>query len=299
MNSLKALLYFSIFKYPLSAKEIYSFSGANNQNEINSELEYLENKGLIFKSQNFYYLDNNIETVSRRIEGNNMAKAVMDKAIKKGVFISKFPYIKAVGISGSLSKNYHDKDSDVDFFVITTSKRLWVARTLLMLYKKIFLLNSRKFFCVNYFISENSLEITEKNIFTATELLTLIPVTGDFTHFYNQNQWVSDFLPNIEIGKLPVHAEVKKNWFSKIAIFFLNTKIGDVLDLLFLKLTLKKWNAKFNNLDAKDFNIAMKSTKGVSKHHPQNFQKKVIDKLNKKYQEFRTKHNIELEKEHV
>lgn len=195
MKSLKTLLYFSIFKYPLSAEEVYLFSAASDQNEIKNELEYLKKKGVISYDNSYYFLDGNLQSVSRRIEGNKMAKSVMQKAIKKGTLIAKFPYVKAVGISGALSKNYHDKDGDVDFFVITKSERLWVSRTLLMLYKKIFLFNSRKFFCINYFISESSLEISEKNIFTATELLTLIPVSGDFSSFTNKINGFLTFYP--------------------------------------------------------------------------------------------------------
>jgi len=299
MNSLKALLYFSIFKYPLSEQEIYSFSSATDRNEINNELEYLKEKGAISSNKDYYFIDNDIQTVTRRIEGNKMADAVMEKAIKKGVFISKFPFVKAVGISGSLSKNYHDEHSDVDFFIITKSERLWISRTCLMLYKKIFLFNSRKFFCINYFISENSLEISEKNIFTATELLTLIPVSGDFKEFYNKNQWAAQFLPNLKIGKPSIKIKNKKSALCRFIEFILNTKFGNVLESLFLKITLKKWNIKFNTLSKEDFNIAMKSTNGVSKHHPQNFQKKVIDKLNQKYKEFQSKYDIELEKEHA
>ncbi|KAA1244129.1 nucleotidyltransferase domain-containing protein [Aquimarina sp. RZ0] len=299
MNSLKTLLYFSIFKYPLSAEEVFLFSAATDQNEIQDELEYLKNKGVISSDSSYYFLDENIQSVDRRIKGNKMAKSVMQKAIKKGFLIAKFPYVEAVGISGALSKSYHDKDGDVDFFVITKPERLWVSRTLLMLYKKIFLFNSRKFFCVNYFITENSLEITEKNIFTATELLTLIPVSGDFTRFYNQNQWVSNFLPNLKIGKSSIKQLKKKPGISRIIELLLNTKAGNMLEHVFLKLTLKKWNTKFKTLSKEDFEIAMKSTDGVSKHHPQNFQKKVIDRLNARYNEFQSKYDITLEKEHA
>ena len=73
----------------------------------------------------------------------------MPKAIKRAKFISKFPYIENVSISGALSKNYYNNDGDIDFFLITQPNRLWIARTLLIIYKKMFLLNSRKYFCVN------------------------------------------------------------------------------------------------------------------------------------------------------
>ena len=77
-------------------------------------------------------------------------------------FISKFPYVRAILLSGSISKGYMDKDSDVDYFIITQPNRLWVTRLLLMLFKKIFLFNSRKVFCINYFVDSEKLEIEEK-----------------------------------------------------------------------------------------------------------------------------------------
>jgi len=56
---------------------------------------------------------------------------------------------------------------------------------------------------------------------------------------------------------------------------------------------------KFSDLEDKQFNIALKSTKNVSKHHPLNFQRKVIERLNGKYDELKEKHNIHLVKEHA
>jgi hypothetical protein len=73
----------------------------------------------------------------------------------------------------------------------------------------------------------------------------------------------------------------------------LNTKIGDSTDSFFRYITLKKWQKKFSGLDKKDFKIAMKSTKNVSKHHPQNFQRKVIDRLNDDYNKLNLKYNLE------
>ena len=48
-----------------------------------------------------------------------------------------------------------------------------------------------------------------------------------------------------------------------------------------------------------DFKVALKSNSDVSKHHPLNFQKKVIAALNEKYEEISRNHNIELPKEYV
>lgn len=301
MTTLKTLLYFSIFKYPLTREELFEFSNINSIEKLDSEIDYLLEKEIVYKHKSFYSTTNDSELIERRITGNRLAKKIMPKGLKVAKFISKFPYVESVSISGALSKGYYDDDGDIDFFIITKPKRLWIARTLLILYKKIFLLNSKKYFCVNYFISSNNLKIAERNRFTATEMVTLIPISGKevFNSFMKENKWASDYFPN----KVPLDyfsiKKIKKPIFTLLAEKTLNTQVGNFLDNFFRKITLRKWNAKFNHLEKEDFNIAMKSTKSVSKHHPQNFQKKVIDVLNDKYDQIKKQYNLELQQEHA
>ena len=191
MTLLKPILYFSLFKYPLTEEEIYSFSEANSIDQIKAELTHLVNNKVIYKIDEFYLTENDETLINRRLSGNQMAKDIHQKATKVSRFISKFPYVEGVGISGSL----------------------------LILYKKIFLFNSKKYFCVNYFISSNSLEIEEKNRFTATELTTMLPMFGNksFYDFYEQNKWVENYLPNKMVSEhLSTLNQVKKPVFTKL-----------------------------------------------------------------------------------
>ncbi len=301
MNTLKTLLYFSIFKYPLTEEEIYKFSPLASKEILHNEIDFLLQKGIIYKLKDFYTTTNDIEQVHRRMEGNRMAKNIMPKAHKVAKFIAKFPYVEGVSLSGALSKGYYDDDGDIDFFIITKPNRLWIARTLLILYKKIFLLNSKKYFCVNYFISSNNLKISEQNRFTATEMVTLIPVYGKsvFTSFIEENTWTKDYFPNISPSDFSTTNDQNKVWLSLLIQSILNTGAGDFLDDFFRKITLKKWYSKFGYMQKDDFKIALKSTKNVSKHHPQNFQKKVIDLLNEKYDTIRKQYNLDLYSEYA
>lgn len=302
MTLLKPLLYFSLFQYPLTEDEVFDYSEAKTKEQAKKELDCLVKDNVIYRIEDFYLCENNASLIKRRLIGNRKAEEIHTKAEKVSKFISKFPYVEGVGISGSLSKGYYDGNGDIDFFIITSKKRLWIARTFLILYKKIFLLNSKKFFCVNYFISTNALEIDEKNRFTATELLTLIPMfgNGSFHEFYEQNKWVSEFLPNKSFhDRLTSLDPVKKPVFSKLTERSLNNKLGDYIDSLFLRITYRKWKVKFKEFEQDQFNIALKSTKNVSKHHPLNFQRRVIERLNEKYDEYQKTHNILLAKEHA
>lgn len=300
MNSLKTLLYFSIFNHPLKKDEIYTFSSVEDKVILETELSHLIKNKVIFKIDDFYLCSEKDSFVRKRVHGNKMANDIFPKAKRISKFIAKFPFVKGVGISGSLSKGYHDENSDIDFFIITAPERLWVARTLLVLYKKVFLLNSRKYFCVNYFIASDSLEISEKNKFTATELITLIPMFGKetFNSFYSKNLWVEEYFPNYNKNGHEIDA-TKKPLLSRLLETILKTTFGAFVDQFLMKLTYGKWKQKFKSIDKKDFDIAMKSTKGVSKHHPNNFQRKVIDTLNEKYAKIEANHNITLEPEHA
>lgn len=295
MIALKTILYFSIFKYPIKIEEVYRFSDASKKT-IKQEIDFLLKKGIIFKFKDFFTIHNDPTLVSRRLKGNDMAKKIMPKAHKTAKFIAKFPYVESVCLSGSLSKGYYDSDDDIDFFIITKPDRLWVSRTLLILYKKIFLLNSRKYFCVNYFISSDHLLISEQNRFTATEMVTLIPVYGKkaFAAFIQENKWPYIYFPNFSPFDSSLIKETKKSWLSLLLEKTFNTSLGDTIDTILRKITLKKWHSKFSNLESEDFKIAMKSTKHVSKHHPKNFQKKVIDRLNEEYDKLNQKYNLEL-----
>jgi len=296
MNALKVIIYFSIFKYPLTKEEIFSFSSEKSIEDIEQDLQHLIAKNIVFKFGNHYTDVNDAYLVERRLKGNTMASDIMPKALKRAKLIMSFPYVESVSISGALSKGYYDDDGDVDFFIITKPNYLWLARTFLIVFKKLFLFNSKKYFCVNYFISSNNLKISEQNKFTATELITLIPIYGKsvFNEFINQNKWAVDFYPNRTINTTSLSEGIKKPIWSKTLELVFKNKSGRKLDFYLKKITLKKWKSKFKHLKKKEFEIAMKSTNDTSKHHPNDFQSKVIVSLNERYETKNKTFNLNL-----
>jgi len=301
MNALKVIIYFSIFKYPLTKEEIFSYSSAKSITETEEQLQILIKKNIVYKFGNYYTDINDNTLVDRRLIGNKKALEIMPKALKRAKLIMSFPFIESVAISGSLSKNYYDEDGDIDFFIITKPNYLWLARTFLIAYKKVFLLNSKKYFCVNYFISSDRLKIVEQNKFTATELITLKPVYGKavFNNFISENKWAQNFYPNRALHLDELNTDFNKPIWSRWLQSLFKNKLGDSLNYYLKKITLKKWKSKFKHLKKKEFEIAMKSTNDVSKHHPQDFQSKVMVSLNKRYNDKNKAFNLNLTMENA
>jgi hypothetical protein len=293
---IKVLLYYDIFHYPLKEDEILRFLKLDkNEVDIKPVLADLLAKQLIFQHGDFYSFDEDTVNIERRLQGNKMAELYMPLARAKASLIGRFPFVRSVMASGSLSKGYMDKDSDLDFFIVTSPGRLWITRMMLVLYKRIFLLNSHRYFCINYFISTDRLEIEEKNQFTATELATVIPLYGDewYTKLLASNEWLKDFYPNFQKRSEGTSKLNDKHWKSVVESI-LNRLGGDKLDAWCMRITQKRWNKIYaTSYENEDFKIAFKSKRYVSKNHPRHYQKKIVTLLEERWAAFEQKFNVD------
>jgi hypothetical protein len=135
------------------------------------------------------------------------SKRKMAKARRVSQFLSIIPTVKLIAVSGSLSMSNAKKTDDIDLFFITSKNSLWVSR---------FLVNGMLFFlgekrgrkekyakdkiCPNMFISEDCLTISKKTMYIAHEVaqIKILFSRGDVvSDFFNANNWVLKFLPNV------------------------------------------------------------------------------------------------------
>ncbi|HEY8933564.1 MAG TPA: hypothetical protein VIM65_00015 [Cyclobacteriaceae bacterium] len=287
---IRTLIYYDIFNYPLTSEEIFRFLGTdhNDVQTVTQKLFHLADERRIYQFGEFFSIQNNESLVARRIKGNTEAKRLLTLAQKQALFIAKFPFVRAVMGSGSLSKNYMDEDSDLDFFIVTEPGRLWIARMLLVMYKRIFLSNSHKYFCINYFVDTQHLEIEEKNLFTATELATVIPLYGSeyYKHLCNSNPWLFEIFPNYKPRPVahvpPSHISRRKKFVEG----FINLMFARQMNAFFMKMFSNRLKRVYQkNYSATDFQVAFKAKNYASKNHPRHYQRKVMDLFEEKLRE--------------
>jgi len=117
VNILQTLAYFDIFHYPLTNEEIRNFlSTLSGQSVIDEQLGLLVENKSIYKLNDFYSLQNNFNLAVRRKNGNAKAITEIQKAAKAARILSQFPFVEGLALSGSLSKNFADDNTDIDFF---------------------------------------------------------------------------------------------------------------------------------------------------------------------------------------
>ncbi len=295
---IKALMYYNIFSYPLTENEIQQSIDRESivRSDLKLSLASLVQQKYIYNHGGYYLLHDKLELVERRLKGNERAKKMMSTAHRMSRIMGHFPFVRAIFLSGSISKNYVEEDGDIDYFIITQPGRLWIARTILILFKKIFLFNSHKYFCVNYFIDENHLTIEEQNIYTAKEVVTLVPMSNRdlVNRFFGANEWTKQYFPNAVLADTTTVKTYKRGVLQTVLETMFNHPLGDRLEQWCMNRTQKHWNKKFPDYDEQEFEVALKTREDVSKHHPNNFQKRVLDALEKGIKDFEEEFKVSL-----
>jgi hypothetical protein len=299
LHILKTLAYFDVFHYPLTNEEIKDFCTLqSSQDLIDEQLQQLVEEEIVYKLDEFYSLQDNLFLAVRRHNGNKKAKEEMTKALKASAILYKFPFVEGLALSGSLSKNYADENSDIDFFIITKANRLWIARTLThVFYKFALMMGRQRLFCMNYYVDEKGLEIEEKNIFTAMEIVTLIPVqgSGHVKSFINTNNWAKEYFPEKQLSYFGT-GETKKGWLRRVIEKILSERIGNAVDNWLMKITARHWQKKdeTKNVNAKGICMGMLAGKHFSKPDPKNFQHKILEQYDNKVDEILSRVNKKL-----
>jgi len=295
---LRTLLYFDLFHHPMSAEEIHQYLGVDVADtfSLSSCLEALVEQGLVFSMSDFYALRKIDLLTDRRIHGERRALRALHTTKKYTRIISAFPFVRMVCISGSLSKGYMDKDADIDYFVVTEPGRLWLCRTLLVAFRKVFLLNSRKYFCINYFLSTDNLSIPDRNIYTAVEAVSLIPTYNYplYVELLRQNEWVKDWLPHAGVNGdewcVPVRSQPVRRMIERL----LSGRPGRWMETRCYRMTLRYRKRKFSHFDESTFQHRMRARKDASKHHPSGFQERILTSYDRNLRDFEARHAIRI-----
>lgn len=277
---LRTLAYFDVFRHPLTIEELLRFSCTETPVAAEAEdlLRELQRAGAVANVGAYWGLHTTEADVRARSEDARRAEARTPKAHRMAGLIARTPFVRAVFVSGSMSKGRLAADGDIDFFIITAPGRLWLARTLLIAYKKVFLFNSRRDFCINYLLDTDHLTVEDRNRFTATEVVTLKGIHGGATctAFFRANQWAFDMLPGTNVPEVRHDVPAPGRWKARTERL-LGGAIGEMLDSWAMSFTWYYWRWRFSGMDPRTFELAMRTRTYVSKHHPRNFQRRVLD----------------------
>jgi len=197
----RTLAYFDVFSYPLSSEQVKAFLPRNSVTlpQLEECLGSLAESGVVGREDGYYFLsDQPIAVVADRIRSEQNAKRMMKRAHWVARFLKQVPFVRGIFLTGSLSKDVAGPSSDVDFMIVTASRRLWIAKMIITGIRRIFLFNSIRYFCFNLFVTENGFLFAGQDIFNAIEIATTRVLWNEeaYRRFQAANSWIRHFLPN-------------------------------------------------------------------------------------------------------
>jgi len=209
---------------------------------------------------------------------NNNTEQILFEKVKKWAFLLNIcPFVKAVFICNSLSYAKVGNESDIDLFVISKRKRVYLSRLFLTIFLKFFRLRTNKKykfsrFCLSFFVDEDSFNFNKfkhkNDYYLAFWIKSLKPVllnNFDINLFFNKNKWINDYFLDdfINFEKLPLYS--KKSFIRNFLELFFISKIGDFFEFLNYKIQFYYLNKTYNK---KNFlNSSILINKNVIKLH--------------------------------
>jgi hypothetical protein len=265
---MNTIWYFDYFQHALALREIHRYLGIRVRvSVLRKVLTELVEDQVIHEKQGFYA--KNSDSIIFRLKNEKRNRRWLVIAHYMGRLISLFPFVRSVFISGSLSKQgLRGEDDDIDFFLLVAPNRVWTAKFFLILFKKIFLFNSHKFFCINLLRDEGHLSFDRRNIYIATEIVSLIPI-GRPSYWRNllmANKWVFDYFPNVRMPKL-LKVNQKMNFYERLLSYFIGPRFEEWCRNRFENHVLQKQEKADSH-----YEISSQS----SAYFPNNFQGRVL-----------------------
>lgn len=211
---LKTLIYYDIFNFPLKAWEIHKWliGKSVSLQQVEKALQKLGNGTSIKYKGDYWFLAGRKGLIKQRLEKDKISKQHLQTATYISLIFKLIPWIKMIGISGSLSMMGSSKQDDIDLFVITSDRRIWISRLLLIALTTLTGLRRRRRekilsahgkLCINLILEESNLAQKKKNIYVAHEVLQMKVLWQRdevYSRFLHTNDWAFKYLPNWKSG---------------------------------------------------------------------------------------------------
>lgn len=218
-NITATVTYYDVMDFPLTSFEIWKYLIEHDKTSAALEpvpffkvwdiLHSEQLKEKVAEKNGFYFLPGREHLVEERIRREKLSVQKLKRMQRLVRILAAVPYVRMIGATGSLSMKHGEQGSDWDMFVVLCSGKIWTGRTVLTVF--LHAIGKRRHgtkisnrACLNYYVTDDNLEIGTKDMYSAHEYRYLIPMFsfGMFQIFELKNRWIKNFQPNFSLTGL-------------------------------------------------------------------------------------------------
>jgi len=237
----RAIAFFDLFDYPLTCFEVWQ--SLDVECDLAQVVEFLsgaENPDCFWQEKNgFYFLAGRQDIVRTRLERYNFANRKFKRALFTAKLFKIVPWIKMIAIGNLIGAHNLRQESDIDFFVVTEKKRIWITRFFCVLIIKLLGFrpkpgNARDKVCLSFFVSEQMIDLENfmlkerevsgpepgHDVYFVYWLAGLVPIYDQkdfYKKFIKENSWLKKYLPNHQPAKICQRRKAGRgfSWFYR------------------------------------------------------------------------------------
>lgn len=274
---LRMVLYFDVFAHPLRRSELERFVCPGEPARVAEACSALAREGHVETHEAWVSAPGRMATLPARKERARWAEAAWPKAQQAARLLARLPHVEGLFVTGGLSKNSAKPGDDIDFLVLTAPGRVWTLKTFLQVLRRPLPSAWRERLCTNYLVSTDSLLLDDRNLFTAVELATAVPVFGRkaCVAFLEANAWASAFVPGLSWSV----ARAQALELHPVRPSTPPSALGRAAEQLGLSAWNAYWNHKYRWLSSADRDQRFKRTPERATNHLHDFQSYVLGEV--------------------
>lgn len=288
----ETIVFFDMFDFPLTDLEVWRFIGLKwSLSQVRDVLQSDILSNYIQKYNGFYSLKNREGIIEKRTERYSFTDRKIKRALWVARLFSFLPWIKMVSIGNIMGAHNLRDGSDIDLFIVTEPRRIWITRFFCVILMKILWLRPKKDavrdkICLSFFISEEFLNLKymmlDKNkdayfIYWLTGLVPIYDKKDIYSKFIKENHWIYEYLPNWD----PTETHRIRTVGYSLSVLGSMFRLFGLLEGVIKRIQLRLMSDNLKNLANKDTRVIL-SDKALKLHandRRQEYQDKLIIKM--------------------
>jgi hypothetical protein len=195
----RTVVYAGLFDYPLTLEQLqYSLIGSEQSaEEIRAVYDGSARLHAIVGCRDgFFFPAGRDHLICERRRREARAQRFLQQHRRMLRWLCAVPFTRLVALSGSIAHLNLEADGDLDLFVVTRGRRVWMVTLAMLVIAK--LVGQRRIVCVNFVVADSHLGLEQQDLFTANQALHLKPLIGALLvdALFAANPFIGHWYPN-------------------------------------------------------------------------------------------------------